>query len=261
MPENSAGSSTRPGRTGARERRLFRRTRRGLVRWFFWRPIVPFIVEFLVLAPLVLADDPSSAIGGAVFLLPWLLALFALINLPFVASAFRAFRCDRQTRRNHALEHATIHFLEISGARRLGGRAMPNGFRISGRTSPQDIRKAFEQVRRIVRQGDHLPHISRRCGTNVITALGLSLLLLLSVAVISVIAQPPLAARASALAFVVIFFVSMRHAIGNWIQARFFMATDFEEVAVRDVHKVLPGPMERPPVHVVATVIRVKARA
>jgi hypothetical protein len=239
---------------------LFRRAKWRLARWFFWRPVLPFVVEFLVLAPLVLAGDPAS-IGGIVFFLPWLLALFALINLPFVAGAFRAFHLDRETRRNHALEHATIHFLERGTTRRLGGGAARNGFRISGRTSPEDIRKAFEQVRRLVRQGDSLPHISRRCGSNVISALGLTLLLLLSVTVISFLIQPPLAVRASALAFVVVFFVSMRHAVGNWIQGRFFMATDFGEVSLRDVREVSPGPMERPPVHFVATIVRVKTRA
>ena len=115
-------------------------------------------------------------------------------------------------------------------------------------------------MRRAVRAGDRLPYISRRCGSNVVSSLGLALVLLLAVALISFLAKPPLIVRASALAFVVVFFVSMRHGIGNWIQGRFFMATDFQEVSLRDVHEVAPGPMERRPVHFVATIIRAKVR-
>jgi len=238
---------------------LFRKSKRRLARWFFWRPIVPFVVEFLVLAPLVLADTPSDSVGGVVFLLPWLLVLFGLINLPFVAAAFRAFHLDRATRRNHALEHATIHYLEADGGRQLSGRAARDGFRVCGRSSVREIRTAFEQVRRVVHDGGPLPYISRRCGSNVVSSLGLALLLLLSVALVSLVVQPPLAVRASALAGVVVFFVAMRHGIGNWIQGRFFMTLDFADVSLRDVREVQAGPMERRPVHFVSTIVRAKA--
>jgi hypothetical protein len=239
---------------------LFRGSKRRLARWFFWRPIAPFVVEFLVLAPLVLADTPSDSLAGFVFLLPWVLVILGLINLPFVAAAFRAFHLDRETRRNHALEHATIHYLEANGPRRFSGRAAKDGFRVCGRTSTREIRTAFEQVRRVVRNDGRLPCISRRCGSNVIVALGLALLLLFTVALVSVIAQPPLAVRASALVGVVVFFVAMRHGIGNWIQGRFFMTVDFKEVSLRDVREVQAGPMERRPVHFVSTIVRAKAQ-
>ena len=239
-------------------RALFRGSKRRLARWFFWRPILPFVVEFLVVAPLVLADTPSTAIGGVVFLLPWFLVLFGVINLPFMAAAFRAFHLDKETRRNHALEHATIHYLEANG-RRLSGRALRDGFRIGGRSSAREIKAAFEQVRRVVRDGGRLPHISRRCGSNVVSALGLALTLLLTVALVSLLVQPSLGIRALALTGVVVVFVVMRHGIGNWIQGQFFMATDFEEVSLRDVREVQAGPMERRPVHFVSTIVRAKA--
>jgi hypothetical protein len=216
-------------------------------------------VEFLVLAPLILADSPSDSIGAVLFLLPWFLVLFGVINIPFVAAAFRAFRVDHETRRNHALEHATIHYLEADGPR-LSGCASRDGFRISGCASAREIKTAFERVRRVVRDGGCLPYVSRRCGSNVVSALGLGLLLLFAVALVSLLVQPPLEIRASALAGVVVLFVAMRHGIGNWLQRRFFMATDFDEISLRDVREVQAGPMERPPVHFVATIIRVRAR-
>lgn len=226
--------------------------------WFFRRPILPFVVEFLVLAPLVLAPTPSDITGGAVFLLPWVLALFALVNIPLLSAIFGYFRIDDATKRNHALEHATIRYLETKGARRLGGNAERNGFRVGGKVSPRDISAAFDQVRAVVRNGGHLPYISRRCGSNVVTALGLSLALLLSIALVSLIAQPPLLVRAIALTGAVIFFVGMRHGIGNWMQRRFFMRTDFQEVSVREIREVSARPMERRPVHFVETIVRLK---
>jgi hypothetical protein len=177
---------------------LFRGSKRRLARWLFLRPIVPFAIEFVVLAPLLLADTPTS------------------------------------------------------------GRATRDGFRVGGRASATEIRKAFNQVRRVVRDGDPLPYISRTCGSNRITALGLALLLLLGVALICLLARPPLAVRALALAAVVVFFVVMRHGVGNWIQGRFFMATDFEEVSLRHIRAVKADPMERQPVHFVATIVRAK---
>src|SRR5262245_17040877 len=172
---------------------------------------MPFVVEFVLVAPLVLAVDPGSSIGGIVFFLPWLLVLLGVVNLPFVAAAFRAFHVDRETCRNHVLEHATIHFLEASGKRRLAGRAARDGFRVCGHSSPQEIKKAFNQVRRLVHDREHLPYVSRRCGSNVVSALGLALLLLVSVALFSLLVQPPLIVRAAALAAVAVFFIAMRH--------------------------------------------------
>jgi hypothetical protein len=199
---------------------------------------------------------PGSSIGAIVFFLPWLLLLFGLINLPFVAAAFRAFHVDREVRRNHVLEHATIHFLEATCKRRLSGRTARDGFRVCGHSSSREIKKAFDEVRRTVRAGDPLPYISPRCGSNVVSALGLALF----VALVRLLVQPPLMVRASALAGVVVFLVGMRHGIGNWVQRRFFMATDFDEVSLREVREVQAGPMERRPVYFVATIVRPKAR-
>ena len=228
--------------------------------WFFGRPVLPFVIEFAVLAPIILADTPADSIGGVVFLLPWLLIFFGLINLPFMAAAFKAFHLDQETRRNHALEHATIHLLEASGRRRLSGQAARNGFRVCGSLSAKEIRAAFDQVRRMIRDDQQLPYISRGCGSNIVSALGLALVLLLAVALISVLIQPPLMIRASALGIVVFVFAAMRHGIGNWLQRRFFMATDFDEVSVRDIREVPARPMERRPVHFVATIVRARRR-
>ena len=238
---------------------MFRGAKHRLARWFFAKPVVPFAVEFVVLAPLILADNPSAHAGGYVFLLPWLVLLFGVVNVPFVVGAFRAFRLDLATRRNHALEHATIHYLEAGGGKRLSGRAAVNGFRVIGRSSAPEIKSAFEHVRRVVREGGQLPYVSRRCGSNVVTALGLVLVLLLGVASVSVVLRPPLAIRASGLTSVVLLFFFMRHGIGNLIQRRFFMTIDFDEVSLPEIREIKPDPIDRRRGHFVVTNVHVAA--
>jgi hypothetical protein len=61
--------------------------------------MMPFALEFIVLAPLVLAGGRSNAVGAVVFLLPWILALFTVINLPLLAAAVRAFQLDNARHR------------------------------------------------------------------------------------------------------------------------------------------------------------------
>jgi hypothetical protein len=81
------------------------------------------------------------------------------------------------------------------------------------------------------------------------------MLLLFAVTVTCVVFRPPLAIRAVALTAAVVAFLALRHRVGDWIQARFFMATDFAEVSLRDIRKVKPEHGERPPVFFVETIV------
>jgi hypothetical protein len=218
---------------------------------------LPFAIEFVLLAPLVMGLDAPGVEPLYLVVAPWLLLGIGLLNLPFAGSAFRAFRMDRATRRNHALEHATIYFLRRRGSRHLAGEASSKGFRVSGGASVAEILAGFDEVRQLVREGRQLPHISRYCGSNRVTALGLAMLLLFAVTVASVVFRPPLVVRAAALTAVVVAFLGLRHHLGDWIQGRFFMATDFLEISVRDIRKVKPDHDERPPVFFVETNVRV----
>jgi hypothetical protein len=225
-------------------------------RGFYSRPLLPFLVQLGVLAPLILAPEPRRAVPIYLFFLPWLLPLFGLLSLPFVFAAFRAFRLDTATKRNHALEHATILELESRNGRRLAGRASPRGFRISGHVSIDDVRKAFERVRRTVLAGEPLKYVSPRCGSNVVTAIGVGMLLLVAVAVCSVTVQPSWSVRAAALLAIGMVFVMLRRAAGNAIQRRFFMEEDFADVSLRDVRHTSPGLFDRGPAIFVETIVR-----
>jgi hypothetical protein len=225
------------------------------VRWFFFHPILPFGLQLIVLMPLILAEDPRAVASAYLFALPWLLPLFAILNGPFAFGAFRAFHLEPATKRNHALEHATILILEADSGRRFSGRAEPNGFRICGRTTASEIRAAFERVRRVVESGGELACVTRRCGSNVVTALGMAMGLLTVVAVASVVLRPSLTVRAVTLIGVVLLFVGLRRGIGNAIQRRFFLNVDFVQVALRDVRGTPQKPFERGPVHFVETLV------
>jgi hypothetical protein len=229
-----------------------RRKNRTLYR-FFMRPVLPFALEFLLLAPLALGVDTPEITPLYLFLSPWLLFLLAILNLPLVAQVFQLFRMDTRVRRNHALEHATIHFLWAAGRKRIGGRATADGFRVSGEASPAEIRRAFDQVRDLIRARRRLPHVSRHCGSNRVTALGVGILMLFVVVIVSLVLRPALWICALALVGVVLAFVLLRHAAGNLIQARFFMATDFADASIRSIAKLKAEDTERSPVHYVRT--------
>jgi hypothetical protein len=76
-----------------------------------------------------------------------------------------------RTRRNHALEHATIHILNSRyPITRLIGWSTPHGFYIHGDVpSPAVEAAANEAVSRLKHGESHLA-IHPRCGTNLVTA-------------------------------------------------------------------------------------------
>ena len=84
-----------------------------------------------------------------------------LLELPLV----------RRTRRNHGLEHATIHVLS---ARRPGqsiaGRSTPYGFYIFGNLTAEDIHSAAEEALQRMRAGERHLAVHPGCGTNYLTA-------------------------------------------------------------------------------------------
>lgn len=75
-------------------------------------------------------------------------------------------------RRNHALEHATLHVLEAQQPNlRAGGRATSQGFYLYGDLPNETIvhAAANEAIRRM-KAGQRDLAVHPRCGTNVVTA-------------------------------------------------------------------------------------------
>ena len=83
-----------------------------------------------------------------------------ILDLPFVL----------ETRRNHALEHATLHVLAAQYPNRsMAGHSNPTGFFILGDLPTQDIQSAADQALTRLRAGESGLAIHPGCGTNFAT--------------------------------------------------------------------------------------------
>ena len=88
-----------------------------------------------------------------------------ILDLPFVL----------ETRRNHALEHATLHVLAAKyPAQHMAGHSNPTGFFILGDLSLEDVTNAVTQALTRLRAGESNLAIHAGCGTNIATTLLLS---------------------------------------------------------------------------------------
>ena len=76
----------------------------------------------------------------------------------------------RRTRRNHGLEHATIHVL--SGRikdLKMAGRSTDSGFVLLGEAPTEQVEAAVRDALRRMRGGEHSLAIHPNCGTNLVT--------------------------------------------------------------------------------------------
>jgi hypothetical protein len=76
------------------------------------------------------------------------------------------------TRRNHALEHATLHMLARKyDDKMLAGHSNPTGFFVFGEIATDDIRSAVNEAMTRLRAGEKELAIHPGCGTNVSTSM------------------------------------------------------------------------------------------
>ena len=76
------------------------------------------------------------------------------------------------TRRNHALEHATLKILARTyDDKALAGHSNPTGFFIFGDIATDDLRNAIHEAMTRLRAGEHDLAIHPGCGTNVATTM------------------------------------------------------------------------------------------
>ncbi len=87
--------------------------------------------------------------------------LQSMLDVPFV----------RRVRRNHGLEHATIHLLSrrIPNLRMMG-RSDAGGFWLYGDVETDEIEGAARQALERMRQGEHRLALHPNCGTNLVAA-------------------------------------------------------------------------------------------
>ncbi|MCS7250957.1 MAG: DUF6391 domain-containing protein [Anaerolineae bacterium] len=77
----------------------------------------------------------------------------------------------RRIRRNHALEHATIHLLSRQfPGRPMAGRSTPFGFYIYGSVPLEAVVAASQEALERLRRGEHQWAIHPGCGTNYVAS-------------------------------------------------------------------------------------------
>ncbi len=75
----------------------------------------------------------------------------------------------RRVRRNHGLEHATIHVLARSRQNfHAAGRSHPGGFYLYGDLETDEVRHAVAEALRRLRAGEHGLAVHPNCGTNLL---------------------------------------------------------------------------------------------
>ena len=80
-----------------------------------------------------------------------------------------------ETRRNHALEHATIHILtDRFPGRPMAGHSNPTGFFLVGDLPTEDVRQAVSEALVRLQNGEHHLAIHEGCGTNYVVTGGLA---------------------------------------------------------------------------------------
>lgn len=76
-----------------------------------------------------------------------------------------------RTRRNHALEHATLRVLgEHNRKLMLAGYSDPRGFWIAGKVDTEELAAAVQEAQARLRAGEHELAIHPNCGTNFATS-------------------------------------------------------------------------------------------
>ncbi len=102
------------------------------------------------------------------------IAIMTLINAPVQLFYLLA---HPEVRKNHALEHATIHVLEELVPVKLSGVSNPNGFVIQGVSDPYLVLQAAHEAKRRLLSGEKDLAVHPRCGTtSVVTGLVFAIL-------------------------------------------------------------------------------------
>jgi hypothetical protein len=229
-----------------------------LLVWYHARPLVGYLLLFLIAAYSGVLPRTGEAAVFNVFVLPWVMFLLILLNLPFIGGLARRLLLSEPERRNHALEHGTIHFLHVKygTSTGIGGKALKHGFRVSGARDPDDIRKAFHDLLSLPKNEQWRVVIAKKCGSMIVIAQGIGVLSLLLAVVLFVLMPPSRTTLVMVLGGQLLLFLALRRPLGFFIQKRRLLSLGFAEARIRHIQKVEVNPLlERPPVYLVETIV------
>lgn len=153
-----------------------------------------------------------------------------ILDLPYIL----------ETRRNHALEHATLHMLARTHRINMAGHSNPTGFFIFGELSTDDLRAGLHEAYSRLRAGERELAIHPGCGTNLVATAFLP----------ATLAWVPMQGARStrgrllliplALVFGVFGFI-MSKPVGTWMQRYITTEADLGNMQIVDVALVRKG--------------------
>ena len=153
-----------------------------------------------------------------------------ILDLPYIL----------ETRRNHALEHATLHMLARTHRINMAGHSNPTGFFLFGELRTPDVRSALEEAYSRLRAGEKGLAIHPGCGTNLVATAFLP----------GTLAWLPFQSARStrgrlillpiALVFAVFGFILSRP-LGTWLQRNVTTEADLGNLQIADVTLVRKG--------------------
>ncbi|MGE5071797.1 MAG: DUF6391 domain-containing protein [Anaerolineae bacterium] len=158
----------------------------------------------------------------------------SLLEMPFVLN----------TRRNHALEHATLHVLADKYPNKpMAGHSNPTGFFILGNLPTEEVRDAVSQAHARLRAGESSLAIHAGCGTNIAT----STLVAASFAWFAMRGARSTFGRLLRLPLAIAFaFVGsvLSRPLGPVIQSKITTDANVEDLRVLDVRPAMSGRMQ-----------------
>jgi hypothetical protein len=142
-----------------------------------------------------------------------------------------------QTRRNHGLEHATIHVLSAAQpGRALAGRSTPYGFYLYGNVTDEELRAAVENALSRIRNGERHLVVHPGCGTNYLTYGAAA-----SIGALAVLSVGDRRARWSRLPDVMVaatLAMIISHPIGPQLQQRVTTSSDMGDLRIVNVRQL-----------------------
>ena len=154
-----------------------------------------------------------------------------ILDLPYIL----------ETRRNHALEHASIHLLSHKyPAQRMGGHSNPTGFYLFGNLSIQDIWESVTEAQTRLNSGENELAIHPGCGTNLAT----TALLSASFAWFPLRGTKSMFWRFFLIPFALVFAIlgfSLSRPLGPWLQKHVTTEADLGNLQIVDVIPVRQG--------------------
>lgn len=148
------------------------------------------------------------------------------LNLPFIT----------RLRRNHALEHATIHVLSESKPKPSSviGRSTFSGYYLYGDLDTERVREAAHEALARLRAGKRHLAVHPNCGTNLVTAgsmAGLATFAVLSGKKKRRVEMLPNAMLAAIAA------LFLAQPMGPWVQARITTLADLGDLTIKDIRR------------------------